>query len=491
MTLLRRLLPAVALLAALPAWATIPPLTDSPQGMTCQYYSAAGMLAWTNPGGDWYDAEGSFNGGRPYATAKLAQRAGIQSLKLDVKALVNDWNTKQGPAGALMLRGLDTTGSRVVNLMTREGESQEHWPKLIVEWDDGSTQEAHPDADAFFQCPNRKSTGANKVMKVSAGDTSVLIFPFEARKGRSVKSASLLLSSNRQYGGGTTMGVFRLDAPPWHDSPVRAGLAASYPGDRRIGADPDVIFSDGFEDSDWLAGWSNFDRQGWAKPIEADPENRFEPLQGKALKVTVEKDKRQGLNMHMRFAKRPSGEPEEAYFRYYLRLGESWDPSRSGGKMPGLSGTYDKGGWGGRASDGSNGWSARGGFLAAGDDPRFSKFRALGSYVYHMDIGTYGSTWGWNRGPTGMLEKNRWYAVEQQVKLNTRGKADGLVRAWIDGRLVFERTGLRFRTEDSLRIESVWMNVYHGGTAKAQKDLSLFIDNVVVARRYIGPMTPP
>ena len=41
-----------------------------------------------------------------------------------------------------------------------------------------------------------------------------------------------------------------------------------------------------------------------------------------------------------------------------------------------------------------------------------------------------------------------------------------------------------------LKIESVWMNVYHGGTRPAARDLSIFIDNVVVARKYIGPVGP-
>jgi hypothetical protein len=63
-----------------------------------------------------------------------------------------------------------------------------------------------------------------------------------------------------------------------------------------------------------------------------------------------------------------------------------------------------------------------------------------------------------------------------------------VLRAWIDGQLVFERTDVRYRVVPTLRIEELWMNVYHGGTAKAQKDMSLYIDNVVVARRYIGPM---
>lgn len=34
-----------------------------------------------------------------------------------------------------------------------------------------------------------------------------------------------------------------------------------------------------------------------------------------------------------------------------------------------------------------------------------------------------------------------------------------------------------------------WMNVYHGGTTPSPSDQHLFIDNVVVARKYIGPMT--
>ena len=32
------------------------------------------------------------------------------------------------------------------------------------------------------------------------------------------------------------------------------------------------------------------------------------------------------------------------------------------------------------------------------------------------------------------------------------------------------------------------MNVYHGGTSPAASDMHLYIDNVVIARRYIGPM---
>jgi hypothetical protein len=143
-----------------------------------------------------------------------------------------------------------------------------------------------------------------------------------------------------------------------------------------------------------------------------------------------------------------------------------------------------------RKSDGSNGWSARGAFFrqAASGSEAFTALRGIGSYAYLADLkGDSGSVWGWGLGRTGLLQKNRWYSVEQQVKLNTPGSSDGELRAWIDGHLVFERTGLRFRDVPTLKIESLWMNVYHGGTAKAPTDLTLFIDNLVIARRYIGP----
>jgi hypothetical protein len=90
------------------------------------------------------------------------------------------------------------------------------------------------------------------------------------------------------------------------------------------------------------------------------------------------------------------------------------------------------------------------------------------------------------------LQHDRWYCVETYCKLNTPGidgrlgKKDGVLRAWIDGRLAFEKTDIRFRDVDWLRIETLWMNVYHGGTRPAPGDLHLYIDNVIIARQPIG-----
>ena len=65
------------------------------------------------------------------------------------------------------------------------------------------------------------------------------------------------------------------------------------------------------------------------------------------------------------------------------------------------------------------------------------------------------------------------------------------MHARIDGRLAFEKADIRFRHVARLKIEQIWMNVYHGGKKPSPYDQHLFIDNVVIAKKYIGPMAGP
>jgi hypothetical protein len=234
----------------------------------------------------------------------------------------------------------------------------------------------------------------------------------------------------------------------------------------------------------WTNGPASVNRASTTR-VSRDASNKLEPLSGNALKVTVESGKKTGLNLLYRFREKNGAEPDEMYFRYYLRFGNDWNPS-AGGKLPGFAGTYGKAGWGGRKPDGTDGWSARGRYMTPIVD--VGEAYPIGSYVYHAAMSKkYGDGWGWNLGPMGLLEKNRWYSVEQHVKLNDPGASNGVLRAWVDGVLVFERSDIRFRETHDLGIETLWMNVYHGGTARAPSDLSLYIDNVVIATDYIGP----
>ena len=103
--------------------------------------------------------------------------------------------------------------------------------------------------------------------------------------------------------------------------------------------------------------------------------------------------------------------------------------------------------------------------------------------------GRYGENWMWQgQSKEGFLARNRWYCIEQRVKLNSLEWDDGIFQVWIDGRLAFNRRDVRYRYSDKLKIDRIWMNVFHGGTALSPSNQHVFFDNVVVARSYIGPI---
>lgn len=464
------------------------PVDDGPEGMTCHYFAKAGLVQWERNGGDWIDADGKTYGENAYAAQRVALSPGAQPVSWDLSTLVGKWASGELPAGAVLLRAMPNTGGGTVNFSSREQASADVRPALVVEWDDGQEARLEPMADSYFACPTHRGTGSALVFQVSSDMNAVLAFPFENRPGRSIRKATLTLTSDKQYAQPPQIGVFHARLPGTDKTEKQQGLAASYLADRGIEKNPALIVAYRFEANGEFPLPTD-KAEGQAELVSSDPANRFSPLDGRALKVTIPQGGNQGLNRHLKFQDRPGGEPEEAYLRYYLRLGESWNPSRDGGKLPGLAGIYDRGGWGARKSDGKNGWSTRGGFFVQPKPSSpYAKYRGIGSYVYHARMrDQYGEVWGWGLGPTGLLEKNRWYCVEQRVKLNTPGQADGVLQAWVDGKLVFSREDIIFRSVPELRIESAWLNVYHGGTTAAPQDLTLYIDNLVVARRYIGP----
>jgi hypothetical protein len=266
--------------------------------------------------------------------------------------------------------------------------------------------------------------------------------------------------------------IAALPAQPQHSKDLESGLR---------GRD-DVVFSCDFESADWYRQWGLQTKDRRLDAVAEDSARKFEPFQGKALRVRVERGGHLGASLHFRFRERTGQEPEEIYFRYYLRFGDDWDPA-GGGKLPGISGTYGRAGWGGRRVNGRDGWSARGNFRRWRDG-----YTPIGYYCYHADMrGRYGSVWTWDKDDLGYLANNKWYCVEQYVKLNTPGHNDGIMRGWIDGKPAFEKTDVRMRDVDNLKIEMVWVNIYHGGTRPARTEDHLYIDNVVIARSYIGP----
>ena len=265
------------------------------------------------------------------------------------------------------------------------------------------------------------------------------------------------------------------------------GIAAGHLGDRGIADDPRVILATDFEDDAWAGPWGG-GTPSTVAILDDDPERGFAPLAGKAMRITVEKGKHYGTSMAYRFRKQGRPEPEEIYFRYYLRFARTWNPQGTNGKLPGIGGTYDRAGWGGRVADGRNGWSARGLFGASQDGRT-----PVGFYCYHTEMGKWGSAWIWKNEGQGFLEQDRWYCIEQHLRLNTvsesgAGAKDGILRGWVDGQPAFERRDVRFRHVADLKIDRVWIDVYYGGDATPPQDMHLYLDHLVIATDYIGPL---
>ncbi len=463
---------------------------DGEAGPSCRYLSGMGEVRWLVPGGDWLDADGKIQGDKPFSTMHIQRGQGRPFVEMDLDALVRRWQQQPELPRVLLLRSLGSAGKGdIVDFHSRESADPLARPALKLELVDGSRLRLAPAADTYADCSSLSSLGQRPELKVGGGRN--LLMRFEIPPQLKIKHAWLILTSDRQYGASSVeVGSFALYPSYSRPAQMQRGLAASFAQDRGIAAHPDVLFSADFESSGWLLGFGELNLRGDAAPIDGRAEGDFEPLQGRALKVRIAKGKQVGMDLHYKFAAHGQAEPEEVFFRYYLRLGRDWQPILDGGKLPGIAGTYGRAGWGRRRSDGSNGWSLRGGFARRPDaDASVAGMDSLHSYVYHADMkDETGELWDWSLGPTGLVRNERWYCIEQYVQLNQPGRSDGVARAWIDGQLVMERRGIRLRNGKDLAIEEVWFDVYHGGVSPAAHDMSLYIDNVVIAKRYIGPM---
>ena len=161
------------------------------------------------------------------------------------------------------------------------------------------------------------------------------------------------LYTTRQYGD-AEIGVFR--CKQGHNLPSSdpiSGLASRYPSDKGIAKNPDVVFATDFESQRWNDEWTYAGKMKVIDTVTEDAKRKFEPLNGKALRVKIAEGSTGALNTLFKFKKETGKEPEEIYFRYYLRLGDNWNQTLQGGKMPGISGTYGVAGWGGRKVDGN------------------------------------------------------------------------------------------------------------------------------------------
>lgn len=65
------------------------------------------------------------------------------------------------------------------------------------------------------------------------------------------------------------------------------------------------------------------------------------------------------------------------------------------------------------------------------------------------------------------LERGRWVRLDQEVVLNTPGKADGALRLWVDGALKSENTAVLWREDAATLVTGVVAEVHYGTPDRA------------------------
>lgn len=93
--------------------------------------------------------------------------------------------------------------------------------------------------------------------------------------------------------------------------------------------------------------------------------------------------------------------------------------------------------------------------------------------------------------------RGEWHCWEFMIEANSApGAADGRQAMWVDGRSAGEFTGIRWRDNPELRIDCLWLQHYGGDPGDPARAFwpesqTVWFDDVVGAREYVGPMTKP
>ncbi|MCH9648435.1 MAG: DNRLRE domain-containing protein [Deltaproteobacteria bacterium] len=455
-------------------------------GATRDFYNRAALLPWENLLGDWRDADGTSQGPVAYDSVNMVDDDTPEYIEWSIPALVQHWVDGTHRNQGLILRLV--AGDSSYNFRSRDYPVVAERPELEIVTA-GGTQTFSPQADTYVASSTFQNFGDAEELRISPTRNSLLRFDLaEIEPATPILEATLRVFVFAEFGS-SEVGVYR--SAQGHDEPPTSpipGIAARYSLDQGIGSHPDVVLFADFETTTWGDQWTYGTGASTLSRLDSDPPLLFQQLDRHALRVQIPEGENTGMSVGFEFEDETGSEPEEIYFRYYLRVADDWQ-TLDGGKLPGLAGRYGVAGWGGRRSDGTNGWSARGTFriLPPAGNP-LGDHLPIGNYVYHADMaGNFGDSHLWQNDYRGYLEKNRWYCVEQYLKMNTPGQNDGIIRAWVDGRLAWEKEDWRWRDIPTLKIEEVWMNVFHGGTTAVDRDVHLYLDNVVVATSYIGP----
>jgi hypothetical protein len=305
---------------------------------------------------------------------------------------------------------------------------------------------------------------------------------------------------------------------------AQVGIASHYPGDRGINYDPDVLFTDDFES---YTNPSQLTESGkWSKAyrlpnlqIATEAGNFYAGQKALEFKLPI------STTAIANSVKKVLATKQDTLFiRAYIKFDSNYQVARGASNHTGvsMSGNYPGPGQG-TPADG-RGWflfllqnDVQNAVLSGETYPGFAHIYAywpkqrdpFGDHwypdgfclPYSSKLGADGKVIG-NRGdwlafpaqypnfvkmPNVLPARGQWFCYELMTKLNTPGAKDGEVKIWYNGKVAGDFTNLFIRSISTLKIDQASIGLQATHSEHINKK---WYDNVVVAKKYIGPMTP-
>jgi hypothetical protein len=214
----------------------------SAAGSTHALLCAVSRRPWLNPGGDWIDANGKPQGGKPFSRSVLGASPGPGAIEIDVTRAVK-WIWTKKHWCALFLRATGPGVTAIVGALhpTRKP------PRLTLRYSDGSVDVL----ECWYTASLRKSTAYTNAQEpgIDFDDVTPAVLEFfkssspserVSANDRGIASASLWLPYLQVKSGSPSVEVYVVN-PRLPDSlEPAAGLASGYPFDRGLVAHPAV-----------------------------------------------------------------------------------------------------------------------------------------------------------------------------------------------------------------------------------------------------------
>lgn len=506
--------------------------TDAGEGPSKDDWSKTLNIPWKNLMGDFIDAEGNLQGNVPFFTLEVKSVGEYQVDVIDLDKFEKGFFLKYSGSSS--------------PYATIAGRLSNKAPILRCELTDGTSIDIKARATAGWASSTIKALDTRNEVKISTTNNALIHFliPDEAVKGKLIFNVVAKGTPNG------LVSIYAANPPgisfPWEAEPLM-GLASQV-GEDALPMHPDVLRAGDFSEESMKSMFDSLSISDNADPqyiIEEDGRTTFRGrfrdraeaarTEGKTISW-VDQNCRGSFGALVQLTKPDMQDPlrpalpghEEMYCRLYFMMEDDWLASNDGNKMAigwdlRLGIWLDSGYWqqttgnGGARGTGLklmapagkvNGqkvprWEYQGHSIRmeAGkapkdkDDP-YQHLRPVTSYVYHLDQFDFNGTierWG-----NAVIERGRWHCIEQYIKLNSiegpydqygngQAVANGILRTWVDGVLVGERTGMRWRRTPEISIEGPWLNWFFGGKQAADHEMHYRMKDFVCAKRYIGP----